>query len=145
MESRNKVFSMKHLLLAMTLCSGLPASATEHEITGSDGNDRLVGTPGTDQFIGGEGADVFVINYLSAEPDEILDFDPAEGDTIELTFESGAGAPFKQEFFSINRKGVVKFKVGNQQQDVVRLNQTDLKFELDPRKGRYFLKFSKKF
>ena len=129
-----------------TICVTLIASAAENEIIGSDGGDRLVGTPGPDYFVGGAGADVFVINHLSSLPDEIADFDPEEGDTIELTFDpANTNTPFKKENFSINRNGVVKYKLGNRDQELVRLNRSDLRLELDPRKGRYFLKFSKKF
>ena len=137
---------LKLPLSVATIFLALAASAAENEIVGSDGGDRLVGTPGTDYFIGGAGADVFVINHLSSRPDEIADFDPEEGDTIELAFDSAnANMPFKKENFSINRRGVVKYRLGNNDQELVRLNRSDLRLELDPRKGRYFLKFSKKF
>ena len=89
--------------------------------------------------------DVFVLNHLSADPDVIFDFDPAEGDTVELAFESERKLPFQQKDFSINRKGVVTIKVGADKQDLVKLNRTDLQLKLDTRKGRYFLRFSKKF
>ena len=130
-------------LLAATISLGLIASGSELEINGSDGDDRLVGTPGTDYFTGGPGADVFVINYLSPSADEVADFDPEDGDAIELTFDSVSSVPFRKENFSINRKGVVKIKLGTKEQEVVRLNRSDLRLDLDPRKGRYFLKFSK--
>jgi hypothetical protein len=53
---------------------------------GGDGNDTLVGGAGADQLTGGSGADVFLFNVLSDldRPDRILDFDPAEGDLIDL-------------------------------------------------------------
>jgi len=136
---------LKLTLVATTICAAPITTAAEHRITGSDGDDRLVGTPGADYFVGGRGADVFVINYLSASPDEIADFEPEEGDTIELAFEMGTSPPFRSENFSINRKGVVKVRLGRKQHEVVRLNQTDLRLELDQRKGRYTLKFSRKF
>ena len=146
MENQLNHGRLKPALFIATICLALIASAAENEIIGSDSGDRLVGTPGTDYFVGGAGADVFVINYLSSRPDEIADFDPEEGDTIELAFDSAnSNMPFKKENFSINRKGVVKYKLGNTDQELVRLNRSDLRLELDPRKGRYFLKFSKKF
>lgn len=133
-------------LCVAIICLALTASAAENEIVGSEGRDRLVGTPGSDYFVGGAGADVFVINYLSATPDVIADFDPEEGDIIELAFNSAnRGMTFRRENFSINRRGVVKYRIGNKDQDLVRLNRTDLRLELDTRKGRYFLKFSREF
>lgn len=134
------------LCLSILACCALQSVDAEMpEVAGTGGDDRLVGTPGTDYFRGGPGADVFVINYLSVEPDVIEDFDPDEGDTIELTFESDKRQPLQQENLSIDRKGVVKINFGNRQQDVVRLNRSDLSLKLDPRKGRYVLRFSKKF
>lgn len=132
-------------MAALVLCQAAMVQAETPEITGTDGNDRLVGTPATDYFRGGPGADVFVINHLSASPDVIADFDPDEGDTVELAFASERQRPFQQENFSVDRKGVVKIKFGNQQKEVVKLNRSDLSLKLDPRKGRYFLKFSKTF
>jgi hypothetical protein len=139
--------SRRELALCIAIiCLALTASAAENEIVGSEGSDRLVGTPSSDYFVGGAGADVFVINYLSATPDVIADFDPEEGDIIELAFNStNRGMTLRRENFSINRKGVVKYRIGNKDQDLVRLNRSDLRLELDPRKGRYFLKFSKEF
>ena len=133
-------------LCIVMICLALTAYAAENEIVGSEGSDRLVGTPEPDYFVGGAGADVFVINYLSATPDVIADFNPEEGDIIELAFNSAnRGMTFRRENFSINRRGVVKYRIGNTDQDLVRLNRSDLRLELDPRKGRYFLKFSKEF
>ncbi len=122
-----------------------PVLAADNEISGTSGDDLLIGTPGTDRFFGGDGADVFVINYLSTVADAIVDFDPEEGDSLELTFDSPGNLPFKQENFSINRKGVVRIRIGARERDVARLNQTDLQLKLDSRKGRYFLRFSKNF
>ena len=137
---------LKPVLFVATACLALITYAAENEIVGSELGDRLIGTPGTDYFVGGAGADVFVINYLSSRPDEIADFAPEEGDVIELAFDSAnTNMPFRKENFSINRRGVVKYRLGNSDQELVRLNRSDLRLELDPRKGRYYLKFSKKF
>ena len=133
-------------VLAATTLGFVPAVlAEENAISGTNGDDLLIGTPATDYFFGGDGADVFVINHLSAVPDAIVDFDPEEGDSLELTFDSPGNLPFKQDYFSINRKGVVRIKVGAKEHDVARLDRTDLQLKLDSRKGRYFLRFSKKF
>ncbi|MEM9623764.1 MAG: hypothetical protein AAF993_19120 [Pseudomonadota bacterium] len=126
------------------LCATLLVSASATEITGDAGDNRLEGTPQTDYFVGGPGADIFVINYLSEIADEIEDFSPEQGDLIELTFKTPSGLPLQSEHLSINRKGVVKIRLGAKEHDVVDLNRADLRLQLEPRKGRYFLKFTKK-
>ena len=135
----------KVLVAVLLLITNAPVWSAEWAIIGTDGDDRLIGTPRTDYFVGGDGADVFVINHLSSKPDEIADFEPDDGDTIELTFLERPRVLYQKENFSINRKGVVKIQIGNQERELVRLNQADLRLELDPRRGRYYLKFSKKF
>ncbi len=146
MKRRRGRNPLLHVSIAATLLCAAPHTLAEgNEITGTDADDQLIGTPATDHFFGGAGADVFVLNHLSANPDVIFDFDPAEGDTLELAFDSERKFPFQQKDFSINRKGVVTIKVGADKQDLVKLNRTDLQLKLDTRKGRYFLRFSKKF
>ena len=58
-------------------------------LDGQDGNDILVGGLGQDTLTGGKGADAFFFtNYLDstpASPDRITDFNPAEGDYIDLS------------------------------------------------------------
>ena len=144
-DRRYHTLSLRISIAATLLCSASLSLADENEITGTNGDDLLVGTPATDHFFGGHGADVFVLNHLSANPDVIFDFDPEEGDSLELAFGSERTLPFQQKDFSINRKGVVTIKIGADKQDLVKLNRTDLKLKLDSRKGRYFLSFSKKF
>ncbi len=52
-------------------------------IRGDDGNDTLIGGGGGDLMTGGSGADTFTF-YNNHGTDGIFDFDPGEGDRIEL-------------------------------------------------------------
>lgn len=61
-------------------------------LRGGEGDDRLVGGRGADMMEGGLGADVFVLGRKSGG-DIILDFDPAEGDRLDL----GAFAATREE------------------------------------------------
>ena len=128
-----------------TICVTLIASAAENEIIGSDGGDRLVGTPGPDYFVGGAGADVFVINHLSSLPDEIADFDPEEGDTIELTFDPPTQICHSKKRTSqsigmawSNTNSVTEIRS-------LRLNRSDLRLELDPGKAAISSNFRRSF
>jgi len=64
-------------------------------IAGGDGDDELFGGAGLDLVSGGDGADIFVFAPVS-DIDIVTDFDPAQGDLIDLTlfatFASGAEA-----------------------------------------------------
>ena len=55
-------------------------------ITGGPSDNRLAGGPGNDQLSGGKGADVFVVTPDDGKTtDMILDFNPAEGDRIDVS------------------------------------------------------------
>jgi Ca2+-binding RTX toxin-like protein len=61
-------------------------------LIGGNGDDFLCGDLGTDTLIGGSGADTFAFKPVTASPaanpflaDQLLDFNPAEGDKIGLT------------------------------------------------------------
>jgi len=69
----------------------LTGNALANTITGSDGNDTLAGKGGPDVLTGGLGADTFAY-FASSEStvavagrDTIMDFDPTEGDLIDLS------------------------------------------------------------
>ncbi|MES0826091.1 calcium-binding protein [Ruegeria sp. SCP11] len=57
-------------------------------VSGGAGNDTIVDGYGADTMAGGDGADRFVLSDASASGDVIEDFDPSEGDTIELAYAS---------------------------------------------------------
>ncbi len=113
-------------------------------IIGSDESERLYGSDGTDYFYGGEGADTFIINHLSTEPDEIIDFDPAEGDMIKLELPMMKKMDFNAGAFRVNRKGLVTMRLldSNDEIAIVNTKKSDLKLEVNQRKGAVFLKFT---
>ena len=132
--------------MSLALLFWTAAAATgENSVIGTYRSDRLLDTPAIDYFIGGTGADTFVIRHLGDEPDHILDFDAREGDSVEFVLEDHRFNPLEQEDFSISRKGVITVKVGGRDQGIVQLDESNLDLKLDVRKGRYHLRFSKKF
>ena len=52
---------------------------------GGAGNDTLEGDDGSDTYIGGTGKDIFRMHTFNATKDIIKDFNPIEGDQIELS------------------------------------------------------------
>jgi Ca2+-binding RTX toxin-like protein len=54
-------------------------------LDGGPGSDLLFGGPGNDTLTGGEGADRFFLLSLPDRGDEILDFNVAEGDVLDLS------------------------------------------------------------
>jgi Ca2+-binding RTX toxin-like protein len=70
----------------------LPGGKGQDLLIGGNGDDFLCGDLGTDTLIGGSGADTFAFKPVTASPaanpflaDQLLDFNPAEGDKIGLT------------------------------------------------------------
>lgn len=72
------------LILSYTLVGG----DGDDLLRGGDGNDTIYGGSGVDRIFGGDGADRFVFDFDATETDEILDFDPAEGDEIWIRMTS---------------------------------------------------------
>jgi Ca2+-binding RTX toxin-like protein len=73
--------------------SGDAFDLVSNRISGGDGNDRIEGKTGSDILLGGAGADTFVyssiiesdIGFLRIGPDLLADFNPAEGDRIDVS------------------------------------------------------------
>ncbi|WP_223488343.1 VCBS domain-containing protein [Pseudomonas sp. A-RE-19] len=63
----------------------LVGSMLADTISGGDGNDIIVGRGGEDTLSGGAGADVFAYLNVNEGGDHILDYNFAEGDTIDLS------------------------------------------------------------
>ena len=59
----------------------LIGGAGNDALNGGSGNDILIGGIGSDTFTGGSGADTFVLDSF----DSITDFNPQEGDTIQIS------------------------------------------------------------
>ena len=95
------------------------------ELNGGDGDDRLTGGKGADEQTGGIGADTFFFlkagnsSPKSSGRDTILDFDGAEGDTIDLSAIDAKKGKGNQDFDFIRKqgfsgdKGELRFKVKN--------------------------------
>ena len=118
------------------------AGAGEMTIIGSPESDELLDSPARDVFYGGRGADLYIKRYLHDEPDLIVDFNPEEGDQIELRLQLPKPQVFRSEQLSINRKGIVSWQLlDGQRVPLLGVNRSDLTVEMDKRKGRVFLKF----
>lgn len=139
------MFSNTRCILLLTTLLAFEALAAK--VIGDESEDMLYGTPHSDTFYGGDGGDTFVINFLSETPDEILDFDPEEGDQIELTFPEINGLAELKDMklelgrFKVNRRGVVTVDLGSGDVPIVDTRRTGMKLEVDQRKGRFLLKF----
>ena len=57
----------------------------DDELLGNRGQDRLDGKSGEDTLTGGLGADQFAFSVIDGALDQISDFDPAQGDTLDLS------------------------------------------------------------
>ena len=96
-----------------------PASQTPGAtLRGGDGDDTLVSGYGVDYLAGGKGADTFVYamdgenSFPYHDNDQILDFNPAEGDRIVLTRGEGWTLQFgKVDFEAAEHVQRLQFKV----------------------------------
>ncbi|MGF2033818.1 MAG: transporter substrate-binding domain-containing protein [Nostoc sp. CmiVER01] len=79
-------------------------------LVADDGNDILIGGTGDDILNGGDGADVFFLNSPEDGFDTILDFNPQEGDKIQIS-SKGFGVTNLNDFRFIS--GVLDFKGKN--------------------------------
>ncbi len=133
-------------------------------ILGGDGNDMIYGGDGIDRIYGGDGADRFVFDIDTTETDEILDFDPAEGDEIWIRIGKGRGAGGSTEVdlglkkIDINLKGAAADRVRvNRYGDVevrfkdrewtrlVRTGRSKLDVKINRAGDHLRLRFSQKF
>lgn len=135
------VLHYRQLLVTSILLLSDPLVAAN--IVGSDEDEQLYGSDGTDFFYGGGGADTFVINHLSDEPDEIIDFNPDEGDRIKLTLPGRNGFSYDRSIFSLDRKGILKMRMLNSENEVAVVNtrRTDLTLDVNKRKGEVLFTF----
>ena len=131
-------------------------------LEGGDDNDELYGGPGLDRYLGGPGADRFVIDIESEEVDEILDFDPDEGDVILLQQGKLSGTsgsiklrPKRIDFnmvdapadrIRINRNGDVEVRFKDRSwTSLVRTGRSRLDLKINRDGDRLRLRFSQRF
>jgi Ca2+-binding RTX toxin-like protein len=89
----NQIFgnAQSNSLLGLDGNDELHGGGGDDQLEGGAGNDWLMGNGGVDQLLGGAGADTFLWDWISdsrAAPnqmDTIWDFNPLEGDTIDLS------------------------------------------------------------
>jgi Ca2+-binding RTX toxin-like protein len=65
-------------------------------LRGAGGDDTLSGGPGADRLTGGAGADTFVFDGPAAAGDFVTDFNPGEGDTLQLDGAAFGNLPAEQ-------------------------------------------------
>ncbi|BCX47600.1 hypothetical protein HAHE_15080 [Haloferula helveola] len=73
--------------------------------SGGPANDFFLGGQGADSMNGGPGADSFLFIALSPDPDEISDFDPAEGDLIDVAAVLDGASNLLTDYLRIRRDG----------------------------------------
>lgn len=114
----------------------------DDRLDGGPGNDSLAGGSGADTLTGGSGADVFVLAQLTESTpgilnrDVITDFNPSEGDRIDLAgIDAVVFEPGNQSFsfitgaFSTN-PGQLKYEDGLLQGDIQGDGSADFEIEL---------------
>ena len=74
-------------------------------LTGGYGNDTLYGDGGNDTLTGGPGADTFVFTSTDDGMDVITDFNPAEGDVIDLSAVLKGTSKLLSDYVRITRSG----------------------------------------
>lgn len=84
-------------------------------LASGNGNDRLVDSTGNDAYSGGDGADTFVFGLTSRQAatngtgrDQIRDFNPDEGDTLQIT---GEGLSVRFEYGDSDGDGLDDFTI----------------------------------
>jgi len=77
----------------------------DDEITGGYGNDTLYGDGGNDTLTGGPGADTFVYTGTDDGADIITDFNPAEGDVLDLAAVFKGSSKLLSDYVRITRSG----------------------------------------
>ena len=96
----------------------LNGGADDDVLRGGQGDDVLYGGIGVDRLYGGLGADRFVFDLNLLEIDEIMDFNPEQGDTVLL------------QFGQSNKNDELQFDFKNFNNDDVRVNPDgDLEIE----------------
>lgn len=124
----------------------------DDKLYGGDGDDVLIGGTGFDRLFGGPGADQFVIDILTQEPDEVMDFKPEEGDTIVLKVDRSKNSVvvlpdrIKVNNFQVKKNGDLRVKFsGRKWANLVNINHSNLVVNVKDEGHKVVLKFGKKF
>lgn len=88
----------------------------DDDLSGGEGDDMLFGGAGADRLHGGEGADIFVFTSQQQSGrkgiDTIVDFDPSEGDIIDLSGIDAVSRKSGDQAFDFIGKGDFSGKAG---------------------------------
>ncbi|MGJ5630951.1 M10 family metallopeptidase C-terminal domain-containing protein [Nostoc sp. CALU 1950] len=97
----------QHLLASIENAIG---GSGDDSLSGNSQNNRLEGGEGDDTLTGGAGADTFVFNGISEGIDTITDFNPLEGDKIQIDISQFG--PISMDQFSYDRNtGDLYYKI----------------------------------
>ncbi len=83
----------------------LMGGPSDDVLSGGFADDFLHGDAGADTLAGGRGADTFLFLRTSDGADEILDFNPAEGDVLDLTGLMNGSSSLLTDYVRIRRSG----------------------------------------
>ena len=114
-------------------------------IRGGKGEDVLYAGSARDRLYGGLGADRFVFEIDSMETDEVIDFNPAENDTVWLQ-RKYSDSSFTADSIRIDGDGDLEVQLANENwSNIVNLHQNNLEFDIDEFSDGLRLRFIKRF
>jgi hypothetical protein len=117
----------------------------DDELRGGDGDDILYGGVGVDRLYGGPGADRFVFEIDAEETDEVMDFNPAQNDTVWLQG-NYSEYTYTADSIRIDNEGDLEIRLGHKDWSrVVRLHQKDLDLNVEELTGGLQLHFIRRF
>ena len=123
----------------------LHGGSGDDELRGGNGDDVLYGGIGIDRLYGGLGADRFVFEIDSMETDEVIDFNPAENDTVWLQ-RKYSDSSFTADSIRIDGDGDLEVQLANENwSNIVNLHQNNLEFDIDEFSDGLRLRFIKRF
>ncbi|MFC0665489.1 calcium-binding protein [Azotobacter chroococcum] len=103
-QTLSVTFEPESTLAAGDSGSALAGDSADNLLIGSDEDDILIGGAGDDTLTGGNGADTFVWRAGDTGNDVVTDFDPSEGDTLDLSdLLQGAGESNILEFLQLDQ------------------------------------------
>jgi Ca2+-binding RTX toxin-like protein len=115
------------------------------ELRGGNGDDVLDGGIGIDRLYGGLGADRFVFEIESMETDDVIDFNPAENDTVWLQ-RKYSDSRITAESIRVDREGDLEVQLANENwSNIVNLHQNNLEFDTEEFTDGLRLRFIKRF
>ena len=117
----------------------------DDELRGGNGDDVLYGGIGIDRLYGGLGADQFVFEIDSTQTDEVMDFNPAENDTVWLQRKYSESS-FTADNLRIDREGDLEVRLANENwSSIVNLHQKNLDVDIEEFTDGLRLRFIKRF